>query len=275
VPRLKPPGARTDIVYLWAIPLGPLFLLVAGVVLLVTGFLRHVDSVAAIGAVGIVSSILLPRMQGPFKIGPSGIEGEFESDFGRRVFERATATGKDADQATEMAADATGEPPISTTADLHSWRWLRTSPTWTTSRGPGLTLRQLTDLLANQYVRESEGLDRQTAEIVERVAGEKGWQVERDVRVGPADGPYRIFDFVVTTQEGLIYIEAYIYALTLRQPEGTLANRLAAIDGALKDAEFSAAFVVMPNVPFTTYLPENVDVVPIGDLERRLRELPA
>jgi hypothetical protein len=75
---------------------------------------------------------------------------------------------------------------------------------------------------------------------------------------------------VITTRKGLIYIEA----LTLRQPR-SLANRLAEISGALQDAEFSAAFVVMPNVPFTTYLPENVDVVPIGDLERRLRELPA
>jgi hypothetical protein len=44
-------------------------LLAAGVVLLVMGFWRHVDSVAAIGAIGIVASLVLPPMQGAFEIG--------------------------------------------------------------------------------------------------------------------------------------------------------------------------------------------------------------
>jgi uncharacterized membrane protein len=44
----------------------------AGVPLLVMGFVRHVDSVAAIDAIGIVASLLVPRMQGAFKIGPGG-----------------------------------------------------------------------------------------------------------------------------------------------------------------------------------------------------------
>jgi hypothetical protein len=57
------------------IVLGPMLLLAGGVVLLVMGFWRHVDSVAAIGAVGIVASLILPRMQGAFKIGSGGIEG--------------------------------------------------------------------------------------------------------------------------------------------------------------------------------------------------------
>jgi hypothetical protein len=241
-------------------------LLVAGVVLLVMGFLRHVDSVAAIGAVGIVLSILLPRMQGAFKIGPSGIEGELEGEFSSEVREQARAMGKDADQADELAADAAGEPPVPTTSDPLSLQWRALQ------RQPRLSWRRsVADLLATEYVRESVGLELEVAQIVERVASEKGWQVAHGVRVGGTPGPYRIFDFVITTRKGLIYIEA----LTLRQPERTLANRLAAISGALQVAEFSAAFVVMPNVPFTTYLPENVDVVPIGDLERRLRELPA
>lgn len=51
------------------IELGPVLLLAAGVVLLVMGFWRHVDSVAAIGAIGIVASLVLPPMQGAFEIG--------------------------------------------------------------------------------------------------------------------------------------------------------------------------------------------------------------
>jgi uncharacterized membrane protein len=51
------------------IELGPVLLLAAGVVLLVMGFWRRVDSVAAIGAIGIVASLVLPPMQGAFEIG--------------------------------------------------------------------------------------------------------------------------------------------------------------------------------------------------------------
>jgi hypothetical protein len=57
----------------------------AGVPLLVMGFVRHVDSVAAIDAIGIVASLLVPRMQGAFKIGPGGIEGDLEKDVYRGV----------------------------------------------------------------------------------------------------------------------------------------------------------------------------------------------
>jgi hypothetical protein len=53
--------------------------------LLVMGFVRHVDSVAAIDAIGIVASLLVPRMQGAFKIGPGGIEGDLEKDVYRGV----------------------------------------------------------------------------------------------------------------------------------------------------------------------------------------------
>jgi hypothetical protein len=42
------------------------------------GFWRHVDSVARIGAIGIIASLALPPMQGAFEIGP-GIKGDSAS----------------------------------------------------------------------------------------------------------------------------------------------------------------------------------------------------
>jgi hypothetical protein len=49
MPGPKLPGARTGFAYIWAIALGPMFLFVAGVALLILGFSLDVDSVALIG----------------------------------------------------------------------------------------------------------------------------------------------------------------------------------------------------------------------------------
>jgi hypothetical protein len=53
VPRLEVPGQRTGLAYVWLILLSPMLLLLAGIALLAVGLWRQVDSVSAIGAVGV------------------------------------------------------------------------------------------------------------------------------------------------------------------------------------------------------------------------------
>jgi hypothetical protein len=127
VPNLKLPGARTGFAYLWAIALGPVLLLATGVALLVMGFIRHVDSVAAIGAVALVASLLLPRMQGAFKIGPGGIEGDLENEFFREVIRQARESGQDAESALELGFDAERALPPPAATSMHLWELVRTT----------------------------------------------------------------------------------------------------------------------------------------------------
>jgi hypothetical protein len=56
MPSLKLPGARTGVVYVWAMFLGPVLLLIAGVTFLAMGLWLDVDRVAAIGAIGMKTS---------------------------------------------------------------------------------------------------------------------------------------------------------------------------------------------------------------------------
>jgi hypothetical protein len=280
MPRLGPPGARFGLAYLWAIVLSPMLLQTASVVLLAMGFWRHVDSVAAIGAIGVVASLILPRMEGAFEIGPAGIKGGLESEFFRAIVGKALELGEGAERAIELATDAAG-PPTATqsTSETAEVRW------WLPPRGsrPGsvdrlwpstlaATRARVADLLADQVVGESVRLGGDTAAIVDRVANEREWRVNRNVRMPLADDDvgYRIFDFVIETRKGTIFIET----VNFRRPEG-LSGPLTYIDAALHGREFLAAFVVVPDRKFAIREHPNVEVVPVGDLERRLRELSA
>src|SRR5262249_21736252 len=149
-------------------------------------------SVAAIGAISVVASLVLPRMQGAFEIGPGGIKGDLESEVYRGVVQKGLDSGLDAEEAVELAEAQTG-PPGSTGPTR--WRALRPYVTLGRTWHDDIAIAdtwprvRLADLLANEVVEESLRLGRETAEIVERVAGEKrGWQVRREVRLGPASG---------------------------------------------------------------------------------------
>lgn len=261
---LKLPGAQTGLVYVWAIVLGPILLLAAGVVLLVMGFWRDVESVAAIGAIGIVASLLLPRMKGAFEIGASGIKGDLESDIYRGVIQQARDRGVDAEQAIELAAGATG-PPAATDVTSGEVRG-----GWRESSDPlAATRARVVATLADQFVGESVRLERDCAVIVDRVAAEKGWDARPQVRrVGEGSSSY-VFDFVITTGSDPIFIET----ANFREWQA-LSDKVAAVSAALRNQKSLAAFLVIPNTRAVTYVPENLDIVPIGDLERRLREIP-
>jgi hypothetical protein len=271
VPDLKLPGARTGIAYVWAMFLGPPLLLVAGVILLGLGFWRHVGSVAAIGAIGIVASLVLPRMQGAFEIGPSGIKGDLENEVFREVIEKARASGLDAERALELGFDAERALPPWSAAATSREQLLGLFRAVGSARTP--RPMTLADMLATGIVQESVRLESDTATIVERVAKEKRWQVKRHARVESAadESSYRIFDFVITTRKGLIFIDS----ANFRSPEN-LSNIVASVGEALQDQKnLLAAFLVVPNVKFSAYVPENLQVVPVGDLERQLREIQA
>jgi len=263
MPGVQLPGARTGLVHLWAVMLGPLQLLVAGVALLVIGLWGEVDSVAAIGAIGIVASLILPRMKGTFEIGSSGFKGDLENDIYREVIQMARDRGIPAEQAIEFAAGASGP---GATFDA-AWR---TASAWHVSSPHSATRWRLVERLANEFVGESVRLERECALIVERIAEERGWEVRREVRrVVPEGQTAYIFDFVVTTGAGRVFIDA----VNFREPQA-LSDRVTAMSAALRDHAFLAAFVVVPNTRVAAaYVPENLAIVPVGDLERRLREI--
>jgi hypothetical protein len=271
MPELKLPGARTGIAYYWAVVLSPVLLLAAGASLLVLGFWRDVDSVAAIGAVAIVASLILPRMRGAFEIGPGGVKGDFENEIYREVIEKARAGGVDAQEAIELAAGAAVPPwttePSETSTEMTTSLFRIHSPSWSGRMQSGIR-SGLAEALAREFVDESVGLERESAEIVKRVATERGWDVRQNVRrVGPG-GTYN-FDFVLTTQTEPILIEA----VNFRNAEN-LSAKATDFTRALQDHHFLAAFLVIPNhKAAAAYVPEKVQIVPVGDLERKLREV--
>jgi hypothetical protein len=271
MPDLRLPGARTGLVLVWAIVLSPMLLLAAGVALLVIGLWRDVDSVAAIGAIGIVGSLVLPRVQGAFEIGTSGIKADLEDDIYRSVIQQARDRGVAPEEAIELATDATARP----VATLHqTWpdQWNQLYQMYGSHR-LAATRALLAHRLANEFVGETVRLERECAAIVERVADEKGWDVRREVRrVGPG-GESHVFDFLITTRTGSNPV--FIETANFREPQA-VSDKVAAISAVLGDQGFLAAFLVIPNTRAAgSYVPDNLKIVPVGDLERQLREIPA
>ena len=66
---LPPPGVGAARGYAWLLT-GPVLLLVAGIVLTAVGLAYDSEGVATIGPLGIVASLILPRMKGPFEVRP-------------------------------------------------------------------------------------------------------------------------------------------------------------------------------------------------------------
>ena len=66
---------------MWSVILGPALLAVFSVGLTLLGLVQDSEGVATIGALGIVASLILPRMKGPFEFGPGGFKGGFLDDF--------------------------------------------------------------------------------------------------------------------------------------------------------------------------------------------------
>jgi hypothetical protein len=262
--------------------LSPVLLLVAGIALEGVGFWRQSDSVAAIGAVAIVAALLLPRMAGRFEMGPAGIKGDLENETFVAVLRTATNTGLDPDRALELAAGATGPTGPASVGEGEQERLLAaTGPTGATGlahprgltgpAGPNDVRSRLVQDLAAKTVGESVLLERATAEIVQRVAAEKRWRVARGVRVERVDlqnGAYAVFDFVIETRKGPVFVET----AAVRKPE-SLIVKTNAVAAALRGREWLEAFIVVPDGSiFVRPIPE-VQIVEVGQLEERLREV--
>jgi hypothetical protein len=190
------------------------------------------------------------------------------------MIKKALESGVGAERAIELAGEATGPPgpgPVGRRHQPRGWFYDSAADAYAFFEAADpLAATIWVDKLTSQFVGESVGLERECAEIVQRVADEREWDVRRDVRrVGPG-GTY-VFDFVLTTQADPILIEA----VNFRAPE-ILGAKAADFSGALQDHRFLAAFLVVPNhKAAAAYVPENVHIVPVGDLERKLRELDA
>jgi hypothetical protein len=182
------------------------------------------------------------------------------------------------DRAIELAAEATGPPALTDPGSRRAQtRWFDSASDAVfrhlsdAADDPLAATRwRLVDTLTSQFIGESVRLERQCAEIVERVAGEEGWEVRRDVhRV--TEGKTYVFDFVITIESGSDPI--FIETANFRGPQA-LSDKVAAISAALPDERLLAAFLVIPNTqPAAAYVPEKLAIVPVGDLERKLREI--
>jgi hypothetical protein len=77
------------------------------------------SSIAVIGAVAIVLGLLLPRMQGAFEVGPTGVKGNLGFDIFLEVVRQGLAAGLPPEETLELAEEAatgaTGPtgPPLS------------------------------------------------------------------------------------------------------------------------------------------------------------------
>jgi hypothetical protein len=272
MPTVTLPGQRTGVAYIWLIVLSPILLLLFSLALLAIGLWRDVDSVAVIGAVGVVASLILPRMQGTVEIGPGGVKGDLEGEIFREVILKGLEQGLPAEDTLELAADASVAGPRAFRDDeaaLRFWGdvtpWTSTSASWFRS-GRSEIARQL----GSAMVAQSVVLDRDTGAIVERVAQKKKWSVGREVRVEAMEGRgYRIFDFVITTRKGPIFIETGVFS------RRTLVERARAIASFLRGREVLATLMVVPDGTNADHPDPDVHVVEISRLEGLLSELPA
>jgi hypothetical protein len=298
---LNPPGRRIVSVEVWLGALSPVLLSLAGGLLLGLGLWRGVDSVSVIGAIALVTGLILPRLKGAFEIGPGGIKGDLGNDLFTAVFRKGLESGLPAEGAAELAAGATGptgavglpipqtgfagatgatgpEGAVSPATGLAG----PLGPTGSVSPGGGGSLgptgatgpadsdwwyRTYVDQVASQVVSASVALQQAAQEIIERVAAEKKWRVSRDMRVERDDGRFRIFDLYIQTRKGPIYVETGVFGSA-----EALAQRSAAIDEAVRDREKVGALIVVPDCTMHGRFAPEVEVVEVGQLEELLRK---
>jgi hypothetical protein len=285
MPALRLPGRRTGLSYVWLMFLSPLLLVLGGIIILAIGLWRHTDGVAVIGAVSIVAGLLLPRMQGQFEVGPGGIKGAIEVDIFFGVLKRAVDSGMQAEEALELATGAAEQATaaesvgaFAATGERRLLQWPRSAfDRWSyqvhSQAWSDFTRRTLAEEVASTVFAASVSLDRDVAAIVERVAARKRWQVGRNVRrqlPGDPPGRFRIFDFVLQTRKGSIFLETAI----LRTPEA-LVGRVHTIADALPEEGVLGAFIVVPDDSISGHPHPEVDIVEVGRLEKTLSEISA
>ena len=250
-PWLPAPGANSALAYLWLIFLGPILLLAAGIVLTVVGLSQESAGVATIGAIGIVASLILPRMKGLFKLGPGGIEGEFRDELLDEIMRQAMARGlpqSEAQQVAQTARDELSPEP----------------PFITPPAGEDLT-RRVWSTYAATFVDHALDHQRAVLEVARRVAEQRGWRIAEEP---PELGLYGRVDMAMETNDGLVLIEAN--NLTSWGGNGFIMLRWA-LAAAKQALGARAAFIVLPDrAVLESGELEGVEIAKLSELEDAL-----
>jgi hypothetical protein len=207
-------------------------------------------------------------------VGPNGSGKSNVSDALRWAALESGLPPEDALELASGATGATGQPgPTGATGPGPPDETGSGGPTGATgalaaAAGAGSARRHLlVQTLADQAVGRGVRLEQETAAIIDRVAAERGWEIERGVQLDRTGG-YQKVDFVLTAPTGRIFIETAV-----SPTPGFLLNKAQVLAGALTHLEHLAAFVVVPDKTAHIQPPPGVEVVEIGDLERKLRDL--
>jgi hypothetical protein len=249
------PGVSTARLYVWLILLSPLLLVLAGVVLLLVGLAQDHDAVAVTGAVAVVAGLLLPRMQGAFEVGPSGIKGNLGSgDIASEVLRQGLDQGVTQNKAIEWALDAGGEE----------------SPSRNVADAVAQVRQQATYEAARQFVNQALTLEAEVADTITRFAQEKGWNVERGTLVEVSAGRTREIDFVIHTRgDRKLLIEVAV----IRSDRGYY-ERAKWMAEAVATTDALAGFVVVPVGSMHGRPVDKVHIIEAPALEKNLRNYP-
>ena len=252
------PGDRTARLYVWFVLASPLLLLIVSIALTVYGVRRGSEGVAAVGALGIVASLVLPRMSGDFEFGVKGFKGNLLGDTYTEFLRR----GFSAEEAGALALEETAAARRDT--ELEEWnaaieRAIRFNP-WA-------------HVVASRRVSEGRAHEEAVAEVVRGVARERGWNLRHQVGVEPEpdlDRP-RMIDLVVETGSGSpILIEA--------QDHRFAGNWLVFLRRRLRDERERvgavAALIVVPDMSdIVERDSEGVEVIKLSNLRARLSSI--
>jgi hypothetical protein len=202
----REPWERSGQMYVFLLLWGPVLLLAASIGLTVLGLWQESDGVATIGALGVVASLILPRIKGTFKFGPGGFEGGSWDEFFEDVVRRAKDRGLPDDRARELAEVVTQELAEQSALPPPPWG---SYPDAAERVARQSFERAVWGKFIEYRVEDAVMFQADIAICLNEVADERGWGPvwEGEVRFDD-EATARQVDFVLETPDGDVLIEA-------------------------------------------------------------------
>jgi hypothetical protein len=246
---------------------GPLLLFAAGMLMFVVGVWRGNATATALGGVAVIFAVLLPRIRGDFKVGPTGLQGSLidREQFIHSVSISGHQLGLPPEKIEEYVEDArdvepsdlVGLPPPADSAAAQE-----------TPRSSESDDR--TNDVARKFVSDSLLLQR-FVETLLRSSAHARIEVQPAVRVDNGSGPARVLrpDIVATGDKKVVYeVKASHSPNTIRRGVEQLemyVNALNADEGVL---------VVPDDARISRFdpTPDGIRIVTIGQLLSELAD---
>jgi hypothetical protein len=201
---------------------------VAAATLTVLGLIYESEGVATIGALGIVASLVLPRMKGVFEFGPGGFKGATWDDYFEEVLKQGAERGLTPSEAAEVATAELEAPSDSLVGMISEIR----------DQLAHAVFAQVATARVDEAV-EHEAEVRRTIESA--LEYNSTWRLRTDV--GPPPQATLNLDYVLDTGKGLVLIET----LFAKQFGNTVHLKSYALARAKDALGADRAFLVVPN----------------------------